>query len=193
MKPNKIIDRELSREGRPSEAGRSYYESKWPAHSENLLDLLLAGAEAPPRIEGVVVGTLEGFDDTGAPFVDFALNTDASPLPARATVELGETQAGREVALLFEQGDPRKPIVIGLMWESEEASARNDGDREAPNAQASVDGERLSLTAEREIVLRCGGASITLTRAGKVLIRGAFVLTDSSGVNRIRGGSVQIN
>ncbi|MEP7119602.1 MAG: hypothetical protein ABJE95_01785, partial [Byssovorax sp.] len=36
-------------------------------------------------------------------------------------------------------------------------------------------------------------SSITLTRAGKILIRGAYVLTRSSGVNRIQGGSVQIN
>ena len=33
----------------------------------------------------------------------------------------------------------------------------------------------------------------TLTRAGKILIRGAYLLARSSGVNRIQGGSVQIN
>ena len=49
------------------------------------------------------------------------------------------------------------------------------------------------FTAESEIVLRCGEASITLTRAGKVLIRGTYLLSRSSGVNRIKGGSVQIN
>lgn len=58
---------------------------------------------------------------------------------------------------------------------------------------ATADGERLVLKAEREIVLQCGKASITLTRAGKVIIRGAYVLSRSSGVNRIVGGSVQIN
>jgi hypothetical protein len=56
-----------------------------------------------------------------------------------------------------------------------------------------TDGERLVFSAEKEIVLRCGESSITLTRAGKILIRGAYVLTRSSGVNRIQGGSVQIN
>jgi hypothetical protein len=58
---------------------------------------------------------------------------------------------------------------------------------------AEVDGERLVFTAKKEIVLRCGKASITLTRAGKVLIRGIYLLSRSSGVNRIKGGSVQIN
>jgi hypothetical protein len=53
--------------------------------------------------------------------------------------------------------------------------------------------ERLELTAEREIVLRVGDASITLTRAGKIILRGTYVLSRSSGVNKIKGGSVQIN
>ena len=58
---------------------------------------------------------------------------------------------------------------------------------------SEVDGEKTVVTAQKEIVLRCGKASITLTRAGKVLIRGAYLLSRSSGVNRIKGGSVQIN
>jgi hypothetical protein len=59
--------------------------------------------------------------------------------------------------------------------------------------EARLDGERIVLTAGQEIELRCGKASLILTRAGKVLIRGAYLLSRSSGVNRIKGGSVQIN
>ena len=57
----------------------------------------------------------------------------------------------------------------------------------------SLDGERLTLTADKEIVLRCGKASVTLTRAGKIIIRGAYLSNRSSGVNKIKGASVQIN
>ena len=53
--------------------------------------------------------------------------------------------------------------------------------------------EVLQLTAEREIVLRCGKASITLTRAGKVLIRGEYIFSRSTGVNKMKGGSIQLN
>jgi uncharacterized protein (DUF2345 family) len=56
-----------------------------------------------------------------------------------------------------------------------------------------VDGEQVVIEGKKEIVLKCGKSSITLTRAGKVLIRGAYVLSRSSGVNRIKGGSVQVN
>jgi hypothetical protein len=159
-----------------------------PEQGERLLDLLVADTEQPSRIEGVVVGTLEGFDETGSPRVDFAMNARTNPVAARATVGLKSADKGREVALLFEQGDLQKPIVIGLMWEPENPSAKREG-----RGASSMQEERLTFTAEREIVLRCGNTSITLTRAGKVLIRGKFVLTDASGVNRIRGGSVQIN
>jgi hypothetical protein len=59
--------------------------------------------------------------------------------------------------------------------------------------QATIDDQRLELTAEREIVLRCGKASITLTRAGKILLRGTYLFSRSTGVNKIKGGSVQLN
>jgi hypothetical protein len=43
------------------------------------------------------------------------------------------------------------------------------------------------------MVLQVGKASITLTKDGRIVIRGADVLTRSSGSNRIKGGSVSIN
>jgi len=61
------------------------------------------------------------------------------------------------------------------------------------HVEVDADGERLVVTAKEQIVLRCGKASITLTKAGKVLIQGAYVSSRSSGVNRIKGGSVQLN
>jgi hypothetical protein len=41
--------------------------------------------------------------------------------------------------------------------------------------------------------LRCGEASISLSRDGKVVIRGRHIVSHASGVNRIRGGSVELN
>jgi hypothetical protein len=59
--------------------------------------------------------------------------------------------------------------------------------------QVQADGERQVITAEREIVLKCGHASITLTRAGKVIIKGTYVLSRSSGYNKIKGAAIDIN
>ena len=139
------------------------------------------------RIDGVVIGVLAGFDDEGRPLVAFPGNAVQTGCPALSSATLSRDDIGREVALLFEQGDPARPLIIGRIRHPEEMK------RPAQTVSADVDGERIEFSAKQEIVLRCGKASITLTRAGKILIRGAYVLSRSSGANRIRGGSVQIN
>ena len=141
---------------------------------------------APQANPTTIVGTLSGFSDTGFPQVHFSGNPTGRPVDARSTIPLTELQIGRDVLLLFEQGNATKPIIIGLIQPSAPAQAQKA-------FEVKLDGEQLLLTADKEIVLRCGKSSITLTRAGKVLIRGAYLLSRSSGVNRIKGGSVQIN
>jgi hypothetical protein len=140
----------------------------------------------PPRIEGVLVGVVRGFDAEGNPLVAFAPSPRVEPLRARATVALGAEDIGAEVALLFEQGDPCRPIVMGKMHAARPVAPQTE-------LAAEVDGKRISFTAAEQIELRCGESSIVLTKAGKILIKGAYVLSRSTGVNRILGGSVQIN
>ena len=138
---------------------------------------------------GVVIGMLVGFSEEKSPLVVYPGNPSEKAAKARTTSILTEEHVGKEVALLFEQGDPASPIIVGpILHERAPASPPTD-----QPWSADVDGERIQLTAKNEIVLKCGKASITLTKAGKVLIRGAYLLSRSSGVNRIKGGSVQIN
>ena len=150
----------------------------------------------PHRLNGVVIGTLVGLNDAGEPLVDFPANPAGARILARSAVPLDKGEISQEVALLFEGGDPHRPIIMGLIQHPERMPSTSP-ERIRSETQnlidAEVDGERLVFTAKKEIVLRCGKASITLTRAGKVLIRGIYLLSRSSGVNRIKGGSVQIN
>lgn len=149
----------------------------------------LTGSPPETRLDGVVIGVLTGFNDEGAPLVVYPGNDQSAGRTARASATLGYEDVGREVALLFEAGDPDRPLIIGRIQHPEEMQGVT-----APQAiSADIDGERIEFRAKKEIVLRCGKASITLTRAGKILIRGAYVLSRSSGANRIKGGSVQIN
>ncbi len=140
-----------------------------------------------PAIPGVMIGWFAGFDGNGLPLVQVSAENDGAGIVARTVCALGPGDQGRQAVLNFENGDRHKPIILGLLQTPAPPTPAE------PPVSITLDGEQLALTAKNEIVLRCGKASITLTRAGKVLIRGAYVLTRSSGVNRIKGGSVQIN
>ena len=148
------------------------------------------------RIDGVVVGSLVALSNEGEALVTFAACPGAQRLPAVVAIQLRQQDVGKQVALLFAAGDPTRPIVIGLLM----SGLCPDADQStchqrllARKPAITADGQSVQISAERDIVLRCGKASLTLTRAGKILLRGAYVSTRSSGVNRVQGASVQIN
>jgi hypothetical protein len=142
------------------------------------------------RIEGVLTGTLIGFKDNGqTPLVLYPGQPGSAAVPAATVVDVHAAHIGRQAALAFEAGDPRRPVIVGLL-RAPQAWALP----EQPGAvEVDADGERLVVTAREQLVLRCGKASITLTRDGKVILQGAYLSSRSSGVVRIKGGSVQIN
>ncbi|HBO1400655.1 DUF6484 domain-containing protein [Pseudomonas aeruginosa] len=148
------------------------------------VEIHLPGATTslPARLDGVVIGVLLDVPDAAAPVVAYpGCPSEHGLAAATTTTQLSRADIGAQVALMFVAGDPRQPLLIGRIQ------------RLPQEALAQLDGERLEFSAEREIVLRCGKASITLTRAGKVIIHGAYLSSRSTGVNRIKGGSVQIN
>lgn len=138
-----------------------------------------------------VIGRLHGFD-----LLEQALIVELPPcpgqvVPARSTVPLRRSMIGRDVVVLFDGGDFQRPIVVGVI---EVQGLDASVSRSLPHGvTVEVDSERHIITAEREIVLRCGEASITLTRAGKVIIEGRYILSRSTGYNKIKGAAVDIN
>jgi hypothetical protein len=145
------------------------------------------------RIPGHVVGSFVGRGERG-PLVDYPGNPHG-PLSARTTVPLDPSPADArarapEVLLVFEEERSDRPVVVG--WLDPPPAAREEGTSTRP-AEARVDGRRVVLEANDEIVLKCGEASITLRRNGRVVIRGVYVETRARGVNRVKGGSVAIN
>lgn len=144
---------------------------------------------AQGRINSALVGRIVGFLQARTPLVTFPGQPDSAAVAARAIVDLHAEHIGCDVVLMFDGGDPLAPIVMGcIRTESAWPLAERPG-----QVEVDADGERLIVSAKEQIVLRCGKASITLTKAGKVLIQGAYVSSRSSGVNRVRGGSVQLN
>lgn len=113
----------------------------------------------------------------------------SAALPARTVIDLHGAHIDREVVLLFEAGDPRKPIIVGVLRHDEsQPLAAQPG-----MVEVDADGARLVISAKQKLVFRCGKASITLTNAGKVLVNGTYISTHATGLNRVKGGSVQIN
>ncbi len=154
-------------------------------YRRTVLDAALAVTSPEPKpIAGVLIGTVVRFDAEGSPVVDLPYEWFTAHLSARTTIPLDGSAVGRQVAVMFEGGRPTHPVVVGIIQTTEGASGSRN---------VKLDGDRLTLTAEHEVVLRCGKASITLTRDGKILLRGAHLVSRSSGVNRIRGGSIHLN
>lgn len=166
----------------------------------------------------VLLGRLESIDETGNAVVSVPHIPLFQQCIALTTIPVLPQHIGRQVALMFTQGVEPKPIIIGLVYsplqqvlESVIANTSNNGDidevvfaeplgfspeRERNNSSENsiyMDGKQLIMEGHEEIVLRCGEASITLSRNGKISIRGKYLLSRASGVNRILGGSVQVN
>ena len=144
----------------------------------------------PIDLPAVVIGELIAIADEGnTPLVRYAGQPGSAAMRARSVIDLHAPHIGQPVVLMFEGSDATRPIVMGVLrpgvgWPLADPPGQ---------VEVDADGERLLVTAKEQLVLRCGKASITLTRAGKVLIQGSYVLSRSTGVNRVKGGSVQLN
>ena len=139
---------------------------------------------------GIIVAELIGITNEGCtPLVCYPNQPGSAALQARTTVDLHGKHIGQQVVLMFEANDLAKPIIMGVLQGAEGWPL----DQHPAQVEVDADGQRMMVSAKEQLVLRCGKASITLTRAGKILIEGTYVLSRSSGANRIKGGSVQIN
>jgi len=167
----------------------------------------------------VIIGTLVDFDQNSQPRVNFLQNDSQKPLIAISTLDLNQKHVGRQVALLFTGEQLQSPVIMGVIHsplqdmlesfeqtsQTSEASQSSIDDSSSKESKAielesdlgvddvTIDGKKIVFEAQNEIVLKCGESSITLTHSGKILIRGKYLLNRSTGVNRIMGGSVQVN
>ncbi len=156
----------------------------------------------------IIIGILSELNDNGEPMVRFT--GVSKSIKAMTTTSITAKHIGEQVALLFSNGDIQSPVIMGIihnpltsLLESFEQQPPDSVDFQeqadiALNNKLKVedvlvDGKKIIFNAKEQIVLKCGESSITLTKAGKILIRGKYLLNRSTGVNRIMGGSVQVN
>jgi len=161
-----------------------------------------AAAEIPVYL-GVLIGTVANVvHNNGIKniFVDFPGNPSSSPIIAKTVLDIQASHQRQEVTLMFDGGDLDSPIIMGVIQKHEsstkESIASNNlhsGEIADGNIDVELDGETLTFKAKDQIKLECGKASITLTKSGKIILRGEYVMSRSTGVNSIKGGSIQLN
>ena len=145
------------------------------------------------------VGTLIEVDGMGRPVIDFPGNVNG-PLIARTLVQLpfqNEDPAKHPqfVFLIFENSDPRVPIIAGFVHET--LYSNNDevsfSLHPSDPKELIVDKKRILFNAYEEVVIRCGKCSINMQKNGKVVMKGVQITTRASQANKIRGATVKIN
>jgi hypothetical protein len=145
---------------------------------------------SPAPATNASTALLHGFALDDQPLLTGVHGLPGEVVAAMTTVALRREHIGSAVVCVFDQGDLRRPIVIGVLCQPGHSASTSAA---GPRVAVVADDERLVLSAEREVTLRCGEASITLTRAGKVVISGTYVVSRSSGYNKIKGAAVDIN
>ncbi len=131
-----------------------------------------------------LTGRVTGLAPSGKAFVQLEGHL-SGPIEARSLVPLATIGSAAEVLVQITSDVAAVPVIMGVL------------DPETTSDLTVVDSSGIStsleLTAERELTLRCGKASITLTKEGKIILRGTYISSRSSGPNRIKGGSVHLN
>lgn len=145
-------------------------------------------AREAERIHGVVIGRVTAVTDRG-PIVSYARCPSPAGAVARAAARVAEADVGRAAALMFEGGDPGLPILMGLL-EDEAPLAPHPA---IAGLSVRDQPDKIEIKCDKAISLSCGKSTIIVTPSGKIVLRGKYVLSRSSGVNRIQGGSVRIN
>jgi hypothetical protein len=117
----------------------------------------------------------------GSPIIEYGGN-ELGPIPARTAIS--SASRGDTVLLVFDQGDPTRPIIIGIV--------RDRFEKGFPQ-RLNMAAKEILLEGAEEVCLRCGESSLTLRKDGKTLLKGREVLSRASRTNRVKGATVQIN
>lgn len=169
--------------------GRHWYDWGMAEHKVVALERVEPEPSVPA---GATIGWIVRVDEEGI-WVDTEENAGGPLLSlcvaALSKADLEAAIADRRDAVLLFVVSTGQPVLLGLR------QPRPSVDIELPTQglDASIDGKRVQLEGRDEVVLRCGKASITMRRNGRIVIRGVQVESRATGRNRIKGGAVLIN
>jgi len=140
--------------------------------ADSLLSGVLEQSTRHSPLPSAHICTLSGFDPAGYPLIEY----QGVKLRAEAILSLSADHLGQRCVLSFENGDARKPIIMGLLWQP----------GQAPTSQKQIE-------AGQSLKLSCGRSSLELEADGTVRLQGVTVTTQAYGSNRVKGAAVKIN
>ncbi len=153
----------------------------------------LGRVEPDPSVpQGATLGWIVRVDEDGI-WVD-SEDSRSGPLLSLCVVSISRADldaaiADRRAAVLLFVVATGQPVLLGLR----QPLPALEAELPTESLTAAVDGKRVLLEGQDEIVLRCGKASLTMRRNGRIVIRGVQVESRATGRNRIKGGAVLIN
>ena len=149
-----------------------------------------------------------------------AAQPQLSPRPRRAGAEQAQLRSADDGRIFVDfPGNPGKPLQASRVFviapdEAQSANEPTDVTLIVKSARQTKDVEhlfdallaaladpkrgsgaqkKLKIDADEELTLQCGKSSITLTRSGKVIVRGTKIVSRASGENKIRGAQISLN
>jgi len=138
---------------------------------------------SPPRsLGGLEFGRVETIDTDRGEIKVSLFSRAEQELTALRLAAVSDLEPGDTVVLGFVSDDLTHPVILGRLFDV--LAARRD---------VLVNGRRVVLEADSELVLKCATATITIKRNGSISVRGERVISHAQSTNRIRGGSVEIN
>jgi pSer/pThr/pTyr-binding forkhead associated (FHA) protein len=133
--------------------------------------------------DGLQLAEIVGLSPAGYPQI---LVGDETRIEADSLVPISTDLIGQRAALTYPQGHADRPIIVGIVQRPATCSAislDNIVEREGC----------VKITAEEEVELSCGEASLKLTKSGRIVLRGTYILSRSTGTNSIKGAAIQID
>jgi len=131
-------------------------------------------------IDGILIARVVGFVGERV-IVQLPDREEAQMVNLSCGVVLRDEDVGGEVALSFVGGDRQRPLLLGRIARPSRAGA------------ATVHERELSFEADRQLSFRCGKSTLILRRDGRIELRGEELISEARGVNRVRGGRIDLN
>lgn len=147
-----------------------------------------------PEVKNFTVGRLLEITKEGQVFVNYPGSLtdrkEARLIISNATLQC-TPESNVPVLLMFENGDPALPIIVGII--RDKLPAETAIPFTLKKKEILLDGKKLVFDAKEEIELRCGKSSVILKKDGKIVLKGVDVVSRASRTNKIKGASVKIN